>query len=144
LSLWCQAVDGQSRRTVPIKSASFRHGAQRFEAKLSSDNYTATLVREKSPAVDTGIWKCDLHTAYGNTSGNIQVHVRPVIHTNASLRVDEKDGSRVRYDVTGLTIIRGDKAELKCPVYGNPRPDIVWRLADSRQILVTLKAPNAK
>jgi len=137
LGLWCQAVDSQTRRPVPIKSASFRHLNQRFEATLSEDKYNASFVREKSPAVESGVWKCHLHTAYGNASGEIQVNVRPVILTNASLRVDEKDGSRIRYDVTGLTIIRGEKAELKCPVYGNPKPDIVWRLADTKQILTS-------
>lgn len=61
--------------------------------------------------------------------------VRPVIHTNSSLRVDEKDGSRTRYDVAGMTAVRGTKAELHCPVYGHPKPDIVWRFGESEQIL---------
>lgn len=72
-----------------------------------------------------------------NTSIKLWSLVRPVINSNSSLRVDEKEGSRTRFDVSGLTIVRGEKAELKCPVYGDPKPEIIWRLANDRQILVT-------
>jgi hypothetical protein len=75
LNLYCQAVlDVQSKRAIPIKSAIFRYGTQKFEAKLTNDSYNATLVREKSPATETGTWKCDLQTTYGNASGKIMVY----------------------------------------------------------------------
>ncbi|KAI6182601.1 Zig-1 [Aphelenchoides bicaudatus] len=113
LSLWCQALDPQTRRPVQIK-----YGNQRIEAKLSGDKLNASLVREKTPAVESGIWK-----------------FRPVIHANTSLRIDEKDGSKTRYDVTGATVVRGEKAQLHCPVHSYPKSDVVWRFGDNRQIL---------
>jgi hypothetical protein len=60
------------------------------------------------------------------------------VHANSSIRVDEIEGSKSRFGASGLTVMQGKTAELKCPVFGNPKPDIVWRLADSRQILVKL------
>lgn len=58
-----------------------------------------------------------------------------MIHSNSSLRIDEKDGSKTRFEAAGLTVVRGDTAKLLCPIYANPKPEIIWRLADNRQIL---------
>lgn len=79
LALWCQALDPQTRRPVQIKSAKFRYGNQRIEAKLSGDKLNASLVREKTPAVESGIWKCDINTAHGNASGKINVYGKSYI-----------------------------------------------------------------
>ncbi|KAI6178381.1 Immunoglobulin domain containing protein [Aphelenchoides besseyi] len=135
LALWCQAVDKQSGRSVPIKRATFRFGSlPRVDAQISSDSYNATLIRDNSPAIETGTWRCDLHTDYGNATGNIVVYSRPVIYSNTSLRIDEKDGSSTTFHVTGLTAVRGSKVVLTCPVTGYPKPEIVWRHDGRQQI----------
>ncbi|KAI6241201.1 Ig-like domain-containing protein [Aphelenchoides fujianensis] len=132
LELWCTAVDQQTNRMVPIKRATFRFGTQgRHEAKLSANSFNASLVRENSPAIETGTWRCDLQTDRGNATGNIVVYVRPVVYSNnTGLRVDEKDGSHSSYSVTGLTAVRGTKVVLQCPVVAHPKPDIIWKHND--------------
>lgn len=59
--------------------------------------------------------------------GNMFVYMRPVFHTNGSLRLDILDQTK-NFDITASAskAIRGQTTMLSCPVVGYPKPDIVW------------------
>jgi hypothetical protein len=72
LRLWCQAIDDRTNRPVPIRSATFKYNNQTYDGTLSDNSYNATFVREKSPAIETGNWRCHLDVGQ-HVSGKIKV-----------------------------------------------------------------------
>lgn len=139
LMLWCHAVDasqieglrsrgGGDPPVLPAQEIYFTHNGQRHMANRSQDSSNGTLVIEQASISDAGHWTCHIRTKeHGNVNGEITVYLRPVVFSNSSLRIDDLPGQKFQFEASGVTILRGSDAQLECPVYGYPKPDIVWR-----------------
>ncbi|KAF7634081.1 Ig-like domain-containing protein [Meloidogyne graminicola] len=51
---------------------------------------------------------------------------RPVVLTNTRVRIYEIPNQKFQFEGSGRTIIRGEDVNLTCPVFANPKPQIIW------------------
>jgi hypothetical protein len=65
------------------------------------------------------------------------------VFSNSSVRIDDIQSEKFRFEASGVTLVsiefvlklfkiffrvlRGEDAQLDCPVYGYPKPEIHWR-----------------
>lgn len=51
--------------------------------------------------------------------------------------LNSKSKALFRFEVGGMSVVRGEQARLECPVFGHPKPQIVWHKgADRRNLAV--------
>ena len=46
---------------------------------------------------------------------------------NTSVRLDEIKGSKDDFEGSSLGVINGDDALLECPIFGHPKPTVIWK-----------------
>uniref|UniRef100_A0A914CJQ2 Ig-like domain-containing protein n=1 Tax=Acrobeloides nanus TaxID=290746 RepID=A0A914CJQ2_9BILA len=64
------------------------------------------------------------------------IYLRPVFHTNGSLRLkieDEKHPFQITASST--KVLRGETAILRCPTIGYPTPSIIWYKGENKKLL---------
>uniref|UniRef100_A0AC34PXY6 Ig-like domain-containing protein n=1 Tax=Panagrolaimus sp. JU765 TaxID=591449 RepID=A0AC34PXY6_9BILA len=138
LILWCQAVKMELNKKPPVKlkDAVFRSALHHeYRPKLVLNNTMANLTLPNVPVTEAGIWSCELVTDEGNTTGFIDVYLRPIIFSRHAIRVEPQGTSQFQFDGAGVTIFQGQDAVLTCPVFGHPKPNIHWRIFGSDQAL---------
>ncbi|KAE9555721.1 hypothetical protein FO519_001073 [Halicephalobus sp. NKZ332] len=131
LVLWCQAVDVKDGKKTPVKlkKAVFRSPVLTYEPHIIGDSTTANLTVTDVPVTAAGRWSCDLETERGNTTGYIEVFLRPIVFSKHAIRIDNKDTSQFHFDGAGVTTLLGQDAHLTCPVLGLPTPKVQWRVS---------------
>ncbi|KAI6236785.1 Ig-like domain-containing protein [Aphelenchoides besseyi] len=146
--LWCQAakskLDGTTE-TVPIKTARFYHfGTDHKDKQLPAridENNRAHLDFGQTNLTVAGKYRCELTTEDDKyVYGNMFVYMRPVFHTNGTMRFDISDSER-NFEITGSSTkaVRGKTAMLSCPAKGYPViPEYHWE-KDGQAIQTTEK-----
>jgi len=131
LVLWCKAVDvsDEKKAAVKLKKAIFRSPVLTYEPQLLGDSTTANLTVNDVPVTAAGRWSCDLETESGNTTGYIEVFLRPIVFSKHALRVDHRDTAQFHFDGAGVTTLLGQEAHLTCPILGQPTPRVQWRVS---------------
>ncbi|KAH7723900.1 Protein ZIG-1 [Aphelenchoides avenae] len=131
LELWCQAFDDVLKKPVPALNASFRHHGKYTPAVLSKDGLNASLTVDSGPVDQlAGNWTCELQTRRENVTGVLTAYVRAVVLANSTVRVDvhSGDSSKFHYDVSGITVVRGNDARFECPIFAVSKSlRILWR-----------------
>jgi hypothetical protein len=127
-SLWCQATEN-GETALELHNASFQrtYFPHRHEAEIENGNRAYFKFGPPSTR-DIGKYKCDMLTADGRRAwGNLFVYMRPIFHTNGSIRLEVPDDDD-KFSVTATTVkfSEGDTVVLNCPAVGYPYPDIEW------------------
>jgi hypothetical protein len=132
LSLWCQAVHKSHPTPLKLRNATFSTGATTYMADIMDDGVTANFTAKDVPLAEAGKWKCVLSTSEGQATGFIDVYLRPIVYSRHSIRVDHHDTAPFHFFASGITILKGENAELTCPTKGHPHPKIQWRVDANR------------
>ena len=103
---------------MPVTEVIFRHDGQKHSATVSADGLNATFVKDPANVADAGIWTCSIRTkSHGSATGDISVFLRPVVVSNFSLRIDEKETNKAKhhasasvhtFEASGITVISGE------------------------------------
>uniref|UniRef100_A0AC34FCY0 Ig-like domain-containing protein n=1 Tax=Panagrolaimus sp. ES5 TaxID=591445 RepID=A0AC34FCY0_9BILA len=96
------------------------------------DGVTANFTESNVPLAEAGKWKCVLSTSEGQATGFIDVYLRPIVYSRQSIRVDHHDTAPFHFSASGITILKGETAELTCPVKAHPHPKVQWRVDGNR------------
>jgi hypothetical protein len=133
--LRCQAAENQESgpEKIPIAKAHFLH----FGSDQPDKSYTARIVENRAyldlGAKDlfvAGKYRCEITTENDEfVYGNMFVYLRPVFHTNGSMRLDlpkdnEKEINKFMLTSPSIKAIRGTTAVILCPAIGYPQPEI--------------------
>ncbi|KAI6189624.1 Ig-like domain-containing protein [Aphelenchoides bicaudatus] len=132
--LWCQAAENLANgltEKVAITKAHFLH----FETENPDKSFTARIVENRAfldlgtkDLFAAGKYRCELTTENDEfVYGNMFIYMRPVFHTNGSMRLD-LDDEKNRFELTGSSIkaTKGTTAVVSCPAHGYPTPEIHW------------------
>jgi hypothetical protein len=136
--LWCQAAETQNGVTekIPISKAHFLHfGAEQpdksYNARIS-DNKAFLDLGQRDLFV-AGKYRCEITTQDEEfVYGNMFIYLRPVFHTNGSMRLDFAESTEndenidKKFELVGssVKITQGTNAIILCPAFGYPKPDI--------------------
>jgi hypothetical protein len=134
LSLWCQAVHKNQPTPLKLQNATFSTGSTTYIAEIMDDGVTANFTQNDVPLAEAGKWKCVLSTKEGQATGFIDVYLRPIVYSRHSIRVDHHDTAPFHFFASGITILKGENAELTCPTKGHPTPKVQWRV-DGNKII---------
>uniref|UniRef100_A0A1I8BWE9 Ig-like domain-containing protein n=1 Tax=Meloidogyne hapla TaxID=6305 RepID=A0A1I8BWE9_MELHA len=120
-------VKGSVGVTILLKK-DFTHNGKNHVANFSeASNYNGTLFINDVYIDHAGQWTCHVKTKeHGLVYGTITVYIRPVVLSNTRLRIYNIPDQNFQFEGSSITVIRGNDVHLTCPVYGNPRPQIVW------------------
>jgi len=132
--LWCQAAETQENgiaERVPITKAHFLHFGTENPDKSYIGNITdnkAYLDLGTKDLFTAGKYRCEVTTENEEfVYGNMFIYMRPVFHTNGSLKLYVLDEKK-NFELTGSSVkaTRGTTAVIQCPAVGYPTPEIHW------------------
>ncbi|VDN18122.1 unnamed protein product [Gongylonema pulchrum] len=130
----CQARSFKTKELLPIKEARFIRVSDRKLLPAVISNHTRAILEfgSSTSVLSAGKYRCEITTTDNEFAwGWLFVNMRPVFHTNHSKMLETAGDNFFRVKAPLVRATEGETVILSCPVYGYPKPTIVWYKDDA-------------